>query len=172
MRRGYQMKQTIKIVLLVFGGLILQITLIAKISIFGSKPDLLLALIVAVALLKGPFHGELVGFMSGFLGDLISGGPLGVQAFSRTVIGYGVGFVSGRFYSDNIITQAVSGFIATIAVKAITAIHLSFIFTNVQFVHVSFLGLILTACLNSILVVIIFWIMKSFIGEKFNDFIA
>jgi rod shape-determining protein MreD len=160
------MKQAIKIALLVFGALILQITLIARVSVFGSKADLPLALIVAVALLKGPFHGETVGFFSGLLGDLVSGGPLGIQALSRTVIGYGSGFVRGRLYSDNVITQAVSGFIATLAGKLITAVHLSLLSNEAQFLRIPFLGVILAACINSVFVVIIFGILRRIIKSE------
>lgn len=166
MYRGLQMKQTFKIALLVFGGLVLQIALIARVSVFGSKPDFPLALIVVVALLKGPFHGELVGFVSGSLIDLLSGGPLGIQAFSRTVIGYCAGFVRGRFYSENLITQAVSGFVATLASKIITSVHLSLLSTDTQFLRISFLGLVLVALINSIFVVIIFWILKKLIKDE------
>ena len=166
MRRGFQMKQTIKIALLVFGALLLQITLVGRISVFGAKADLPLALIVAVALLRGPFHGELTGFFSGFLCDLVSGGPLGIQAFSRTLIGYCAGFIRGRLYSDNIVTQAVSGFAATLAGKLITSVHLSLLSTDAQFMRIPFLGVLLVAFLNSIFVVIIFWILKKIIKSE------
>jgi rod shape-determining protein MreD len=166
MRRGLQMKQTFKIALLVFVGLVLQIALIARMSLFGSRPDLPLVLIVAVALLKGPFHGELVGFVSGFLIDLLSGGPMGIQAFSGAVIGYCAGFVRGRLYPENLITQAASVFVATLVGKAITSVHLSLLFTDTQFLRISFLGSVLVALINSIFVVIIFWILKKLIRDE------
>jgi rod shape-determining protein MreD len=165
------MIQILKIALLVLGSVILQITLIVKISILGSRPDLPLALVVSVALLRGPLHGELVGFASGSLCDLFSGGPLGVQSLSRVVVGYCTGFVRGRLYSDNSITQLASGFSATLVAKIITSVHLSLLFASEgghfwQFLRIRFPGLILAAILNSVLVVAVFWVLRKLVYER------
>lgn len=160
------MKQTLKISALILVSLILQIALISRMSMFGGKPDLPLALVVSVALFKGSFYGELIGFTSGLLYDPFSEGPLGLQAFSRTVIGYGIGFIRGRLYSDNFITQLASGFIATLAHKFITLAHLSLLRVDTQFISIRFTGLMLAAISNSILVVAVFWILKKFIKSE------
>lgn len=161
------MIRTLKIAALILGTVVLQIALISRISIFGSKPDLPLALVVSVALLRGPFYGEVVGFFSGMLCDLLSDGSLlGVQAFSKVLIGYGIGFIRGRLYSDNFITQLASGFAATVVHKLITLIHLSLLSTNTQFVNIRFTGLLVAAISNAILVVIVFWILKRFIKSE------
>lgn len=161
------MMQILKIVFLVVGSVILQAALIAKIPILGSRPDLPLALVVSVALFKGSFHGELVGFSSGLLCDLFSGGPyLGVQSFSRVVIGYCAGFVRGRLYSDNFVTQLASGFIATLAGKIITSAHLSLLSVDPQFLRIRFSGLILAAIVNSILVIAVFWVLRKLVKSK------
>ena len=158
------MRQTLKIAALILVSLILQIALFSRISILGGKPDLPLALVVSAALFRGPFYGEIVGFASGLLDDLFSGGRLGIQAFSKVVIGYGIGFIRGRLYSDNFITQLVSGFIATLAHKFITLAHLSILRTDMQFVNIRFTGLILAAIMNSILVMAAFWTLKKLTG--------
>ncbi len=133
---------------------------------FGGKPDLPLALVVSAALFRGPLYGEVVGFTSGLFYDLFSDGRLGVQAFSRVVIGYGIGFIRGRLYSDNFITQLASGFIATLAHKFITLAHLSLLRADTQFVSIRFAGLALAAISNSVLVVVVFWILKKLIKNE------
>jgi len=151
----------LKITLLILGSVILQITLIARIPLFGSRPDLPLALVVSVALFRGPLQGELVGFASGLLCDLLSDGQfLGIQSFSKTAVGYGIGLVRGRLYSENLITQLVSGFIATIVVKVVTSVHLSLLLTDSKFLSIRFHGLILAAILNSIITIAVFWVVK------------
>jgi rod shape-determining protein MreD len=151
----------LKIIFLILVSVTLQITLVTRISMFGSSPDLPLALIVSVALFKGPLHGELVGFASGSLCDLFSGGPLGIQSFSRVVVGYCAGFVRGRLYSDNSVTQLASGFVATLAANIIASAHLSLLFADPQFLRIRFPGLILAAISNSILVIAVFWVLKK-----------
>ena len=163
------MMRMLRVILLVLGSVvlhILQITLIPRISMFGSKPDLPLALIVSVALFKGSFHGGLVGFASGLFCDLFSGGPLGVQSFSRTVVGYCTGFVPGRLYSDNLITQSASGFAATLVGETITLTHLSLVSAEWQFSRIRFPGLILVAILNSVLVIGVFRILKKLVKSE------
>jgi len=159
------MRQTLKIVFLIFGSVILQIALIARIPMLGSHPDLPLTLVVSIALFSGPFHGEVTGFVSGLMCDFLSDGPLlGVQSLSRVVIGYGIGFIRGKLYSDNIITQLASGFVATLAHKFITFIHLSLLFTDTP--PVRFSGLILVAISNALLVVVVFRVLRRFVRRE------
>lgn len=140
----------------------MQTTLIGKISIFGIKPDLPLALTVAMALLRGSLYGEIVGFISGFFFDLSSGGPfIGIQSFSKTLIGYSIGLLRGRFYSDNIITQLLSGFISVIADKLIALISLGLLLTNLSFPRIRLHGLILVSFINPILVIIVFNVLSK-----------
>jgi len=161
------MIQIMKIILLVLGSVILQITLIARVSLFGNSPDLPLALVVSVALLRGSFHGELVGFTSGLLNDLFSGvAILGIQPLSKVIIGYFTGLIRNRLYPDNFITQLISGFVATLVSKFITSVHLSLLFGDTRFFHIRFFGLILAALANSILVIVTFWILKRFVQKN------
>ena len=155
------MTQTLKIMLLVLGSVILQTTLIARISFFGNSPDLTLALVVSIALFRGSFQGVLSGFGAGVLTDLFSGVPLfGVQPFSKAAIGYLTGLLRGRLYPDNLITQSMSGFVATLVSRVITSAHLSLLFRDARFFHIRPFGLILTAFANSILAVATYWILK------------
>ena len=161
------MIQIIKIALLILISMILQIALLSRLSVLGNRLDLPLALVVSMGLYRGSFHGEVTGFASGIFYDLFSDGSIiGIQAFSRTLIGYGIGFIRGRLYSDNFITQLASGFIATIAHKFITLAHLGLLFGDAQFVHIRFSGLILVAMLNAVLVVFAYSLLKRVIGSE------
>jgi len=150
------MTQAIKMILLVLGSVILQTSLVANISIFGCKPSLPLAFTVAIALLKGSFQGELFGFFSGLLCDLSSGGPfLGIQSLSQTLVGYLVGLLKRRFYSDSFITQLMSGFTATLIDKLITFLALGILLSG-SYPQFRFLGLLINAVINSIMTIIVF----------------
>ncbi len=159
------MLSILKIGLLLLGSLLLQVTLIARISVFGSRFDLLLAFVVCIALFKGVYYGEVVGFISGLFYDIFSGGPLGTHTFSMIIIGYGVGFFRDRLYSDNPITQALCGFSATLVVKLFTSVYLG-LFASPRFLSVRPLGLILAAIVNSLLVIAFYWMLKKFYVER------
>jgi len=150
------MIQAVKMILLVLGSVILQTSLVANVSIFGSKPSLPLALTVSIALLKGPFQGELFGFFSGLLCDLSSGGPfLGIQSLSQVLVGYIIGLLRRRFYSDSIITQLMSGFTATLIDKLVAFLALSILLSG-SYPQFRLLGLLINAVINSIITIIVF----------------
>jgi len=161
------MIQVIKIILLILGSVILQNSLIANLSIFGSKPNLSLALTVSISLLKGSFHGEIVGFFSGLLLDLSSGSPfLGIHSFSQTLVGYFIGLMRLRFYSESLVTQAISGFSACLADKLISALILGILLSNLSFPKIRLEGLLLTSLINSLLVAIIFQLVAKALKDK------
>ena len=160
------MIRILKILALILGSLVLQISLVAKMSIFGSRIDLPLVVVVSIALARGTIYGESAGFMTGILCDLFSGGPMGVQALSKTVIGYGAGLARRRLYADSFVTQLISGFLATIIAKLINLVHLSLMSNEPGFLKINVLGLVLTGVLNSILVVAVFRLVRRFIKDE------
>lgn len=162
------MNRKVKIILLVLGCAIIQTSVVAHFSFFGSKLSLPLALTISIALLKGSFYGELVGFFSGLLCDLSSGGPfIGVQSFSLTLIGYFVGLMQKRFYSESIVTQIVSGFSATIADKIITMLILGALLSSYAFPKFKLWGLLLILIINPILTIIVYrFSVRIFKGEN------
>jgi len=85
-----------------------------------------------------------------------------IRDSSGVVIGYLIGFVRRRFYYDNLVTQSVCGFIATLGSRAIISVYLALFFDS-RFLHIRFQGLMLTAVLNSVFVIGISWLVKKFI---------
>lgn len=162
------MNRKIKIVLLVLGCVIIQTNILAHFSFFGSKVSLPLTLTISIALLRGSLYGELVGFFSGLLSDLSSGSPfIGVQAFSLTLIGYFMGLMQKRFYSESVVTQLVSGFSATIVDKIITMLILGALLSSYAFPKFRLLGLLLIVIINPILTIIVYrFSVKIFKGEN------
>jgi rod shape-determining protein MreD len=161
------MIQTIKIILLLLGSVILQTSLIAKVSIFGSKASLPLALTVSVALMKGSFHGEITGFFSGLLCDLSSGSPfIGIQTLSQVLVGYFTGLMRVRFYSESIVTQSIFGFSATLIDKLISLLILTVLLSGFPSPRLQPQVLLLTAIINSLLTIIVFRISTKILRES------
>ena len=160
------MIRIIKLILLVLGSVILQNSIVAHFSIFGSKVSIPLALTVSIALLRGSLYGEVVGFSSGLLCDLSSGGPfMGIHSFSQALIGFFVGLMRLRFYSESTVTQAISGFSATIFEKLISMVALTILLSNMSSPKIRLHGLILTALLNSILTILVFRLLNKMIKQ-------
>ena len=81
----------LRMALLVLLVVVLQISGVGFIRLFGGNADLTPLLVGAVAILAGSISGALCGFFTGLLLDLATGQPVGASALTLTVVGYFVG---------------------------------------------------------------------------------
>ncbi|MDR2634126.1 MAG: rod shape-determining protein MreD [Treponema sp.] len=78
----------------------LQSTLLARLAVYRAVPDLVLGIIIYMAYMHGTMTGQLTGFFSGLVLDLLSAAPLGLNALIRTLIGAAAGLMKERFFLD------------------------------------------------------------------------
>lgn len=76
-------------------ALVLQVGLLSSFSFEGARPDVLLLVAVAAGYAAGPDKGAVVGFGAGLAFDVVLTTPFGLSALVYTVVGYGVGALSG-----------------------------------------------------------------------------
>jgi rod shape-determining protein MreD len=76
--------------LLLFAGLV-QVSVTSSIHVASGHPDLLLVLVIAVALLRGPTFGAAAGFWAGLVLDIASFQTLGLTSLLLTLAGYFAG---------------------------------------------------------------------------------
>lgn len=93
---------------LIGGGTVVQATVLSQVQVGGVTPDLPLVLTALVALFRGSEVGSLVGFSLGLFQDLTGGGLVGVQALSKAVVGFGLGFAGDRLMVSNPLIQVSS----------------------------------------------------------------
>jgi rod shape-determining protein MreD len=77
--------------LLVFLVAVVQVSILAPVSILGGTPDALLVSLVCLALLRGSVAGAIAGFAGGLLVDIATLGTVGITALLLTVVGYWAG---------------------------------------------------------------------------------
>jgi len=58
--------------------------------------------------------GEIIGFVTGFIVDILAGGLLGISAFTYTVVGFGVGIVGQRVYGTSLLIPITVLFVVTL----------------------------------------------------------
>jgi rod shape-determining protein MreD len=80
-----------KAAVLLFFAVVLQVTIVGTIEIFGGAPDLVLVLLVAIALLNGATFGAFAGFWAGFLLDVALIETLGFTSLLLTLLGFWIG---------------------------------------------------------------------------------
>ena len=76
---------------LLFFAVVLQLSIMAQVTILGGHPNLLLVTLVCVALLRGAVFGAVAGFSAGLLADTGVFGTLGFTALLLTLAGYWIG---------------------------------------------------------------------------------
>jgi rod shape-determining protein MreD len=76
---------------LVFLAVILQLSGLSQLGIFGGHIDLVVLVVAAISYYGGSIAGCATGFSAGFLLDLASGATMGVSSLVLTAVGYGVG---------------------------------------------------------------------------------
>src|SRR5258705_7421979 len=82
--------------LTIVGGSVAHATLTPMISVAGVTPDLPLIMVILLALRRGPEFGCMAGFVTGLLQDAAGGGPIGVQALTKGLIGFCIRLSRGR----------------------------------------------------------------------------
>jgi rod shape-determining protein MreD len=80
----------------VLSGGVAHATMGPALRIADVAPDIPLIVVVMLALRRGPEFGCGAGFLAGLLQDAATGGLLGVQALTKSLIGFGVGALGGR----------------------------------------------------------------------------
>lgn len=88
-------------------SIILQTTVINYLAIFSIKPELFLIITVYFSLIKGSLSGEVIGFAGGLLEDVFTVNLFGINAFTKTIIGYTVGKLKNKLDLDNFITPFI-----------------------------------------------------------------
>jgi rod shape-determining protein MreD len=83
----------VPLVLLLF--LVVELTVLDRLRVFGAGPDVMLLLAVVAGIVGGPRVGALFGFAAGILLDLFLETPMGLSALVFCLVGYAVGNIQG-----------------------------------------------------------------------------
>ena len=93
--------------LTIFGGGLLQASLVPALRIADVAPDIPLIVVVLLALRRGPEFGCVSGFAAGVLQDMATGGLLGVQALTKALVGFIIGAAGGRLRGTQPLVQVL-----------------------------------------------------------------
>jgi rod shape-determining protein MreD len=139
---------------------VLQSTLLARIAVYKAVPDLALCIVVYSAYVNGTMTGQVSGFISGLMLDLLSAAPLGLNCIIRLLIGAFVGLFKGAFFLDIFFLPVVFCAMATL-LKAAVLLLLRLILGSVIPVY-SFVTPLFWAefGLNSLIAPLVFGLLK------------
>jgi rod shape-determining protein MreD len=95
-------KRTMLLFLLTITGLALETSVLGTATLAGTKPELLLLMVVALGMGEGPAFGATSGFVMGLSTDLILQLPAGVTALTYTLIGYAAGRIRAQVQTPTV----------------------------------------------------------------------
>lgn len=94
--------KSVRDVVVLIVAMILQATFLYRFEIAGIRPDLLVAFVVYLGWMRGPIAGAAGGFLVGLIQDLDAPGPLGLNALSKTIVGFAVAKAGFRVHRASV----------------------------------------------------------------------
>jgi rod shape-determining protein MreD len=94
--------------------LVLQVVAVDKLSIGDISPDLVLLICAFLALYRGPVRGAVIGFVIGFLQDLFNPALLGVNAMTKSLVGFSFGHLGAKAVPEQAVFLAVVFFLGAL----------------------------------------------------------
>jgi rod shape-determining protein MreD len=99
------MNRTLLYLIVYITGLVIQWGWTRYFSFYGLAPDIVLIMLVFIALVRGPFVGQLMGFFWGLAWDAMSVQLFGARSLSLMCVGFTVGFLSRKWNEKKIFSQ-------------------------------------------------------------------
>lgn len=142
------------------GVTVLQVTWGESFRILGIGPDLFLLLLFFLSLPAEPETAIAMGFLLGIYQDTFSGSPLGLRAFSFSLVGFLLAKLAKELYLSKLMTQALLLFLAVCASGLATLLNLYFFRLSRPFLE-TLLGLILPEAIYTTLAGLLVMVILS-----------
>ncbi|NLG85823.1 MAG: rod shape-determining protein MreD [Firmicutes bacterium] len=111
---GFSGKRLATVAGSMIGILLLQSTLLYNVRFFGARPDLVLAMVGSIALLRGWSEGLLWGVFGGLAQDFVTGSIPGSHALAKSIIGFTLGLLEGKVFRENAFLPSLALFIGAL----------------------------------------------------------
>jgi rod shape-determining protein MreD len=150
--------KALRAVLIFAVALVLQSTLVRLLAVEGIEPDLILLALFFIALMEGSYAATIAGFCVGLVQDLYAPQTLGLNALSKSLIGFALGFCQRGVFVEGLISRSLILFAAVLLHDLIYFIVALWPDIGAGFSRIFFVGLP-TALYTAILGYVIFYFM-------------
>jgi rod shape-determining protein MreD len=150
---------------LLFFTVVVQLSIMAQVTILGGHPNALLVSLVCVALLRGAVFGAVAGFAAGLLADTGVFGTLGFTALLLTLAGYWTGRYGETTGRDRAHAPVLAISVITILYQ-VAALVLRFMLGQNAPAETIFEGLFPTVLLNLILTLPVYALTRRLLRAR------
>jgi rod shape-determining protein MreD len=141
---------------LVMAAAVLQSTVMGYLEVFSVRPNILITLAVAIALLRGTVESAIMGAVLGLTMDILMGKTLGWYALLLFLLAILISMVNEKLYREKLLVLMGFGFLSTVAVETLFMLII-FLFRGYRHIPYLFTMVVLPeALLNSILILPLF----------------
>jgi rod shape-determining protein MreD len=159
----------LRIALIVFLAVLLQLAFFSRIPILGSVANVVPVVVVALGLLGGAVTGAACGFVAGLLVDVLIGGTLGITSLSLMVAGYGAGrWREGYDIVSSLVPPLLTGALTGLSVAAYGAMQLT-LGIDAQVSALVFREIIVQALLGIVLAIPVFPLIRRILRPALID---
>jgi rod shape-determining protein MreD len=139
---------------------LLQSVLGPALPLVRGRPDLVLVVVLAWAMLRGSTEGALVGFLGGALLDTVGYTPFGVNAALFGLLGYVVGLPEVNVYRGNLPYFVGTAIVATLAYHTLYFLVLQALGLALPQLHETYTAAVPAAILNALLLIPTFLVCR------------
>lgn len=154
---------------LVFLTVLIQSTLGNSIKIYGVKPNITIAVIVIVALLRNNIEGAIVGFFCGLMQDCVSGTVIGFYALMGLYLGLVIGSINKKLYRENVLIAVFFTFVSTVVYEYLVYFFSTVFRAPLDFIYPMKNIILIEAIYNSAISIFVFIIVIK-LHVRFEDF--
>lgn len=159
------MQHRIIVFMFLFLAFLLQMALAPNISLGKVIPDFVLVLVISVAIVEGSRFGSVIGFAGGFLADLLSGGILGIYAFSKTIVGYMVGNVVTMINPEGRYVPALAALLGSVVHLGLV-MAITYIFGIVRDFNLFRVNILIQPFYNTFWMILIFPVIRTVLTKE------
>jgi rod shape-determining protein MreD len=151
---------------LVLAAVLLQVAVVVDFGVLGGRPDLVVILVVAIGLLRGPVGGALTGFVAGFLVDALGLGQVGISSLVLVGIGYLVG-IWGERMADRAAVRPLVAVAGASVLADLAAVTIAVLIGTGSTLDASMVAAaIVGSMLNVLLAIALFPVVRRLLGRR------
>ncbi len=159
----------IKVCLIILINLVLQTTVMPRLSVIGVHASLSIPVIVGLSIGFGPFVGGFSGLAIGLVEDILFSKVLGVRALIYFIIGFVIGNSEIGINKEDVRSGLILTIIATISSYIANVVIGNIIGLKIVLLNYLLGPIIIEIIMNSLLYVLVFYSFKKiFVFPRFR----
>ncbi len=158
----------LKVILLFFASIMIQTAILPNFSIFNSKANMSIALIVAIAMNFGSYVSGYCGIVFGFFEDILFSRVIGIRALIYYMIGFIVGYNEDSLNKGDIRSGSIITVVSTLFYWVMNTMINMFLENSSLKIFINYLKgpIVIELILNILLYLICNYVLKKVFKKR------